>query len=498
MFNSLRTSLRGYQLNESDDEVSSSSSDNEEISQEELRHPPISSVCGYTWHIDQIQQTLSDSLFASLPTEILIQIFQLLSIHDLMHVSLVCRYFKFLVDQDDIWRSKCNPSNQIQSKSYKQIYMDWTYGKYLRHRDLKKIIEKYKKETSRISCCLSTRHSSKREETKTIEHPDTSAEVTMQLSSDIERTIIALIALVEKTSEFMFACCQPTAIAQMIKRYYRFMQLKVAHPQEYLVPTLDIEIVWQTHLIRPEMYRGDCLRLFHCIIDHSLLLDKSQEKEDVKTQAFIKTCQLYEERFGEQYCPLITNNGEDEEDAGWSIYHHSLLNYIKCPIPSYSYWDKTHFQFAYQLVDNYQNPFSFVEEDIILDRYWFRLYSKDMYEVGMRIIEYNPVAQPNALHLAIKRLIKSYERFLYITAKYSSMNEYQSIHPTCAIDIAWHSHMQEPLKYADDCNRLVGFIMNHTPWSSTRTANDIAQSRREISEIWNIEFERSMERDHLK
>ena len=58
--------------------------------------------------------------------------------------------------------------------------------------------------------------------------------------------------------------------------------------------------------------------------------------------------------------------------------------------------------------------------------------------------------------------------------------------------------MQEPLKYADDCNRLMGFIMDHTPWSSGKTANDTAQSRRRISEIWNVEFERSMETDHLK
>ena len=68
-------------------------------------------------------------------------------------------------------------SNQIQAESYKLIYMNWIYGKYLRRRDLKKLIEKHKKETSRISCCLSTQHLSKRGETKTMEHPNTSAEV---------------------------------------------------------------------------------------------------------------------------------------------------------------------------------------------------------------------------------------------------------------------------------------------------------------------------------
>jgi hypothetical protein len=51
------------------------------------------------------------------------------------------------------------------------------------------------------------------------------------------------------------------------------MQLKASHLSNILlVPTLDIEIVWQTHLLRPEMYQKDCFRLFGRIIDHSLLI----------------------------------------------------------------------------------------------------------------------------------------------------------------------------------------------------------------------------------
>jgi hypothetical protein len=38
--------------------------------------------------------------------------------------------------------------------------------------------------------------------------------------------------------------------------------------------TVDIEIIWQTHLLRPEMYRNDCLRLFRRVIDHSLMIKK--------------------------------------------------------------------------------------------------------------------------------------------------------------------------------------------------------------------------------
>jgi hypothetical protein len=247
---------------------------------------------------------------------------------------------------------------------------------------------------------------------------------------DIDRTVIALLALLEKSCGFVTNRCRPTIVKQMIMRYYRFMQLKASYPNERFIPTLDIEIVWQTHLLRPEMYRNDCLRLFRRIINHSLLLNDTEES--LKEQAFTNTCRLYEERFGEQYCPSSVN---DEENEARSTYRYSLLNYIDCPIPVYSYWDDTGFEFAPELSNNYENPFSFVEADIILDGYWFKLYCTDMYGVGLRIMAYDSQAQRIAPSAAMKRLRKTYERFLYMAAKYSTMNGYDFIHPTSAVRI---------------------------------------------------------------
>ncbi|CAF1202366.1 unnamed protein product [Rotaria sordida] len=511
MLKRLASLLRNYRQNvsEIDHQLSSTDSeDDDEIGssttiEETRRSPPI-----ITWKlvqpVSQIQHALSDSPFANLPIEILIQIFRLLSVHDLGNVSLVCCYFKVIADQDDIWRSKCNPLNEIQSKSFKQIYMNWIYGKYLRSRELKKLNDEYREPKRHISHLLNTcRCSSEyffRAKDKAhvlpipgfVEHPNSSLDMTIELSVDIDRTVIALIALLEKTSGLITNWWRPTIVEQMIMRYYRFMKLKASYPNERLVPTLDIEIVWQTHLLRPEMYRGDCLRLFHRVIDHSLLIDNIEES--LKEQAFVNTCRLYEERFGEPYCPLPVNK---EEDEARSTYRYSLLNYIECPIPTYSYLDDTWFRFTDELPNNYENPFSFVVEDIILDSHWFELYRTDMYGVGLKIIAYNPQEQQIAFRSAMKKLRKSYERFLYIAAKYSTMNGYDFIHPTYAIDIAWHSHMQEPLKYADDCNRLIGFIMNHVPWLSTKTTDQIIESYEKINEIWKTEFDRDMKTDHL-
>lgn len=83
------------------------------------------------------------------------------------------------------------------------------------------------------------------------------------------------------------------------------MQLKASLPPNHLlIPTLDIEMIWQTNLFRPSMYRDDCVRSFHRVIDHSLLTDELEHF--LKHQAFLETCQLYEERYAEEYSPQPT------------------------------------------------------------------------------------------------------------------------------------------------------------------------------------------------
>ncbi|CAF4241372.1 unnamed protein product, partial [Rotaria sordida] len=106
---------------------------------------------------------------------------------------------------------------------------------------------------------------------------------TIELSVNIEDTARELIELLEKASKFQEQWQQSSILKQIIIRYYRFMQLKASHPANLLlVPTLDIEIVWQTHLLRPEIYQANDIEDF------------------LKEQAFRDTCQFYEQRFGEQ------------------------------------------------------------------------------------------------------------------------------------------------------------------------------------------------------
>jgi hypothetical protein len=236
--------------------------------------------------------------------------------------------------------------------------------------------------------------------------------------------------LLEKASKFQAEWRESSVLKQMITRYYRFMQLKASYPNILLIPTLDIEIIWQTHLLRPEMYREDCMRLFHRIIDHSLLTNELEQI--IKEQAFTDTCELYEQRFGEEYC----SQPEGDEPV-LPKYSHPIFGKLICLVPVYSYWDKTHFTFASEsLAEHDDNPFSFTEADVILDGNWLDLCKNFMKEMTSKTQIQNCYRESNEIDLskpALRRLKKSYERFLYMSTKYPPSNGYGFVHPTYAV-----------------------------------------------------------------
>ncbi|CAF4305321.1 unnamed protein product [Adineta steineri] len=83
-----------------------------------------------------------------------------------------------------------------------------------------------------------------------------------------------------------------------------------------------------------------------------------------------------------------------------------------------------------------------------------------------------------------------------MATKYSPSNGYSFVHPTYAIDIIWHSHMQEPLKYASDCIHLVGYIIDHAPWPSVDT-NKMKRSCDDTMNALKTKSDNDMRADHL-
>jgi hypothetical protein len=61
----------------------------------------------HSWSSNETQSGLADSPFRAVPTEVMLHIFKFLSVHDLGIVSSLCRSFKMIADQDEIWKLKC-------------------------------------------------------------------------------------------------------------------------------------------------------------------------------------------------------------------------------------------------------------------------------------------------------------------------------------------------------------------------------------------------------
>ena len=56
--------------------------------------------------------------------------------------------------------------------------------------------------------------------------------------------------------------------------------------------------------------------------------------------------------------------------------------------------------------------------------------------------------------------------------------------------------MQEPVKYAADCQRLVSYLIDHLPWPSV-DRNQMKESCQDTMKIWKDEFNVEMKTDHL-
>jgi hypothetical protein len=112
---------------------------------------------------------------------------------------------------------------------------------------------------------------------------------------------------------------------------------------------------------------------------------------------------------------------------------------------SYSYWDETQFQFPSNASSDYQNPFSFTEDDVIQDGKWIDSYQQFMSNATKKIsIQEDSFHDSTGINLyrwSVEPIQKSYERFLYLAAKYPSNRENGFIQPTYAVIRSFHQRI---------------------------------------------------------
>lgn len=76
------------------------------LDSEEEKFIPPKIIWIHSWSLNETRGALSQSFFTNLPNEIILRIFRLLSVRDLCNLSLVCRTFKIITDDDQLWKHK--------------------------------------------------------------------------------------------------------------------------------------------------------------------------------------------------------------------------------------------------------------------------------------------------------------------------------------------------------------------------------------------------------
>jgi hypothetical protein len=70
----------------------------------------------------------------------------------------------------------------------------------------------------------------------------------------------------------------------------------------------------------------------------------------------------------------------------------------------------------------------------------------------------------------VQQMEKEYKGFLFLQAAYPI----QILVPTEKIDIMWHAHILDTMRYANDCENIYGYFLHHYPYLSMRGENDKA------------------------
>lgn len=83
---------------------------------------------------------------------------------------------------------------------------------------------------------------------------------------------------------------------RLIIKYHRFISLMGLHPNEVLVPTLDVDLAWHTHQLSPVAYYTYTRKKCSKFIDHDDKID-----EDKLGEAFEFTTKAYQRRYDEIY-----------------------------------------------------------------------------------------------------------------------------------------------------------------------------------------------------
>ncbi|ELR14263.1 Fbox domain containing protein [Acanthamoeba castellanii str. Neff] len=387
-----------------------------------------------------------------LPGELAEQVLSYVGPKELVAAGGACRLWYDVTSRDKLWQPFMAQasSGRTEKHSYKELFLELL-------REKKRCAIRHQYATDEVSDWLNVEPVFHPSPAWPV-HPNASNALTVDLGFDVDKSARALGRFLRNCTGGCFQ--DPEFLRWALWRYSRFMQLKADHADRFLVPTTEIEHIWQSHLLRPDVYARDMQQVLGMpeVIDHRILCTDVDQL--VFEEALRETADLWQRTFGEEYCtipatPVIRLLREGYKNL-W--FEPQQFNVVVAPA-------------------DWTCPFSLSVEDVAKDDEWDGHF-------GQENGTYYGFHPPGGWY---RLATKAYERFLYFCHIYDGD---EVAHPTSAIQFVWHLHMFHPILYRmtrrrEGTKRLTGRVLEHIPWPHEhyREANFTR-----INHVWQREF----------
>ncbi|XP_052780884.1 uncharacterized protein LOC128217643 [Mya arenaria] len=247
---------------------------------------------------------------------------------------------------------------------------------------------------------------------------------------------VDLVSQAHNHLEFLCAIDRATSlrnVANLRRALYRYerywLPLAADHPGKQLSGPLDVEWMWHCHMLSPKKYIDDCKAVCGSVVDHTLK-NKWQFGTDQK-----RATSLWSEKYPDE------------------PFHPSY----KAPFDE-SKLESFSSKISYDIIAAASRQGVFFYQ-VSLPHYQDTLYLQDS--------------------------LQRYKQFLYLRTKVNGF-----ITPCFDQDLMWHSHQVNPLAYAADTKRIVGFVFNHDDSTNDRTeGSDLVTCHKSTSEEWQSLFD---------
>jgi len=240
-------------------------------------------------------------------------------------------------------------------------------------------------------------------------------------------------------------------------RYLLFMGLQNTYPDQLLLPPIDVEAVWFSHMLQSDCYQVFIENRFPNLkyLSHTSILSYTDEER---------------------------NNLTNETKRLWYKMYYGLYDFNP---------EENRVSVDLEPLEDQKI------QDLIDDRMWFREFIKACQSAGTDdplsiLLDQSDNEDQTRF---FENALLGYQRFIYLVTKYPRYVEKIKFSPIPSIDLIWHTHLLQPRSYYKDSMKLTNEIRQHkllnSHYRTIRFFND-RKNREEI--IWNQEFGEMMSR----